>query len=475
MKMEIGSLRGQCTCGREHELAVKDIIIEKDALKKLSGMLESGILSQYTHPVIICDEHTLTAAEGQMEDVIAKLPVIELNPDNLHANNHGVAVAEAALARLEGAEDAAEDDGTAKIREPESALSGEIDLLFALGSGTIHDLTRYIAHKRGIDFVSLPTAASVDGFVSTVAAMTWDGMKATLPAVAPIYVIADTSVISRAPYRLTASGMADLFGKFTAIADWQIAHAVTGEYYCGRIADMEMDAINDVKDCMDDLRNGLPETSYRGLEMTREEILEAARSDILPETEEAHAKLMYALLLSGLAMQMVGNSRPASCAEHHMSHFWEMEVLNDHIDALHGEKVGVGLLLVTRRYKEIAEKLRAGKYHIEPWKGIEMDKIEASYGKKGLMEGTMKENTPDPMAGITPEQLEKNVPEIIRIIDTVLPSGEEIEELLKRGGCPSSMEEIHLPESLAEDSLTLSPYVRNRLSFNRLRKMIVTE
>ena len=158
-----------------------------------------------------------------------------------------------------------------------------------------------------------------------------------------------------------------------------------------------------------------------------------------------------------------------------MSHFWEMEVLNDHIDALHGEKVGVGLLLVTRRYKEIAEKLRAGKYHIEPWKGIEMDKIEASYGKKGLMEGTMKENTPDPMAGITPEQLEKNVPEIIRIIDTVLPSGEEIEELLKRGGCPSSMEEIHLPESLAEDSLTLSPYVRNRLSFNRLRKMIVTE
>ena len=33
---------------------------------------------------------------------------------------------------------------------------------------------------------------------------------------------------------------------------------------------------------------------------------------------------MYALLLSGLAMQMVGNSRPASGAEHHMSHLWEM-------------------------------------------------------------------------------------------------------------------------------------------------------
>ena len=49
-------------------------------------------------------------------------------------------------------------------------------------------------------------------------------------------------------------------------------------------------------------------------------------------------KLMYALILSGLAMQMVGNSRPASCAEHHLSHLWEMEVVNGPLDALHGEK-----------------------------------------------------------------------------------------------------------------------------------------
>lgn len=79
------------------------------------------------------------------------------------------------------------------------------------------------------------------------------------------------------------------------------------------------------------------------------------------------------------------------------------------------------------------------------------------------------------MAGITPELLESRVPEIIRILDTVLPSAEKIEELLRRGGCPASMEEIGLPESLIGDSLALSPYVRNRLSFNRLRKMIVTE
>jgi len=473
MKMRIDNLRGQCSCGREHMLAVKDIIIEKDALKQLPKMLENGILSSYRQPVILCDRHTLAAARMQLEGVLEHLPVIELDPKGLHADNSGVAAAEAALAALEENGQAPE---RAEIHWGREKEIGSIDLILALGSGTIHDLSRYIAHDRGIDFVSLPTAASVDGFVSTVAAMTWNGMKATLPAVAPVYVIADTAVIARAPYRLTASGMADLFGKFTAIADWQIAHAVTGEYYCERIARMEMDAIDDVKSCMDALRNDASDNAGpSSLDLTVQQIQAAAAATLSEQTEEACAKLMYALLLSGLAMQMVGNSRPASCAEHHMSHFWEMEVLNDHIDALHGEKVGVGLLLVTRLYKHIAQKLRSGEYHVEAWGGLEMEKIEASYGKKGLMEGVMKENTPDPMARISPQQLKEAVPEIIRILDTTLPSEQEIRQLLTEGGCPASMEEIGLSCDLEEASLTLSPYVRNRLSFNRLRKMIVCD
>ena len=69
--------------------------------------------------------------------------------------------------------------------------------------------------------------------------------------------------------------------------------------------------------------------------------------------EEACEKLMYGLILSGLAMQMAGNSRPASGAEHHMSHFWEMEVINGPLDALHGEKVSVGTMLVLEEYKKM--------------------------------------------------------------------------------------------------------------------------
>ena len=41
---------------------------------------------------------------------------------------------------------------------------------------------------------------------------------------------------------------------------------------------------------------------------------------------EAYEQLMYALIISGLAMQIIGSSRPASGAEHHMSHLWKWKL-----------------------------------------------------------------------------------------------------------------------------------------------------
>lgn len=76
----------------------------------------------------------------------------------------------------------------------------------AEGGGTIHDIARFCAHERGLRLVSCPTAASVDGFCSTVSAMTWHGYKKTIPAVAPEIVAADTEIIQNAPPgRSTAS------------------------------------------------------------------------------------------------------------------------------------------------------------------------------------------------------------------------------------------------------------------------------
>ena len=65
---------------------------------------------------------------------------------------------------------------------------------------------------------------------------------------------------------------------------------------------------------------------------------------------------MRALVISGYAMVIAGNSRPASGAEHHMSHFLEMDFLRrgERIP-LHGDKVGLGTLVTHKMYKRIKD------------------------------------------------------------------------------------------------------------------------
>ena len=66
--------------------------------------------------------------------------------------------------------------------------------------------------------------------------MTWKGVKKTFPAVGPVAMVADSRVIAAAPGRLTAAGVGDLLGKYTALLDWRASHLLTGEAYCPELA-----------------------------------------------------------------------------------------------------------------------------------------------------------------------------------------------------------------------------------------------
>ena len=186
---------------------VKEIIIEAGAVEKLEVMLDDGMLREYISPVIICDTNTFAATEEIMENIYDRCEVIILDAEGLQADQRAVEVAF-------------------------QNMDDEMDLILAVGTGTIHDISRYIAHEYGIPFISVPTAASMDGFVSSVATMTWNGLKKTIPSVAPLCVIADTDIFSKAPKRLNASGAANILGKYISLADWRIANLVAGEYLC---------------------------------------------------------------------------------------------------------------------------------------------------------------------------------------------------------------------------------------------------
>ncbi|MBR2444669.1 MAG: sn-glycerol-1-phosphate dehydrogenase [Clostridia bacterium] len=411
MVIDSKKYNGICACGKNHNMTTELCIIEAGCLSEINTYIDNCGLSGYC--VAIYDENTYRATEGMHPEASKE---IILCPDGLHADNHGVALA------LE-------------------QLPNKCDYLIAIGSGTIHDITRYLAYTKNVPFVSCPTAASVDGFCSSVAAMTWDGFKKTFTAVAPKIVVADLDIISKAPAFLTSSGFGDMIGKFIALADWKIAHGLTGEYFCPVIHDMTLDATKAVMESAEDIKN----------------------RDI-----SAFEKLMYGLLMSGLAMQLLGNSRCASGAEHHISHLIEMQPdgLDVCSDALHGEKVGVGTLIASKEYHRIKNNpsLLCGNYL-----PASNDYIEDMFGNK-LKESIIKENENDCALGITEKNLMSHFDGICEIIKSI-PTYEELIKIYKTLGAKTSLRDIDVSENKLCALLEYSPLVRNRLTLMRLRRI----
>ena len=344
---------------------------------------------------------------------------IVLDPTGLHANE--ISTAEV-LAKLEG----------------------DVEVIVAVGSGTIHDIARFCAHERGIRFVSCPTGASVDGFCSTVAAMTWYGFKKTLPAVAPEIVLADTEIIKNAPMELVRSGVGDIMAKYTALADWKMAHVLTNELLCEKIYNIMQSAADTVMQSVPGIVRG---------------------------EESAYADVTYALIMSGIAMQMMGNSRPASGAEHHISHMIEMEpeAFQVKFPAMHGEKTGVGSLIAVREYKRLA-KIEDITPYITDYAPIPEEHFRKFFGER-LADSLMKENENDCLAKVSREKLSASWGELRRIIDE-LPTEEYLYGLLEMLDAKRDLASIGVEESELPVLLKNSPLVRNRLTLMRTRRMM---
>lgn len=405
---------GPCQCGRNHEMATRLVVIESGCMERFDAfMAQTGISGKRA---AVYDENTY-AAEGLHRPAVQQ--EIILPPENLHADERA----------------------TAMLLEQ---LAPDIQVLIAVGSGTIHDTVRYCAAQRGIVSVSCPTAASVDGFCSTVCAMTWQGFKKTLPGIAPVLVLADTDVIRRAPLRLSLAGVGDIIGKYTALLDWQVGHLLTGEHVCPVIEDMTEQAVRAVH------------SSCRRV----------AQRDA-----DAIEQLTYGLLLSGLGMQMMGNSRPASASEHHISHLIEMEPvgLGVRSDALHGEKVGVGTALVAGAYHQLAEikDIRPFVHAYIPGSEALFEEI---FGDR-LAPSVVAENSENCMGSVTPERLVECWP-AIRALIAALPTRATLEALYREIGAKATLRDIGVDESATAALLDYSPYVRNRLTLMRVRQMI---
>ena len=414
MVIDCSKYAGKCACGREHTMETRAAVIEPGCLFEFEKyMAEFGVTGKRC---ALYGENSYAATADRHPRAEQK---IVLDPTGLHANE--VSTAEV-LAKLEG----------------------DVEVIIAVGSGTIHDIARFCAHERGIRFVSCPTGASVDGFCSTVAAMTWYGFKKTLPAVAPEIVLADTEIIKNAPMALVRSGVGDIMAKYTALADWKMAHVLTNELLCEKIYSIMQDAADTVMQSVPGIVRG---------------------------EESAYADVTYALIMSGIAMQMMGNSRPASGAEHHISHMIEMEpeAFPVKFPAMHGEKTGVGSLIAVREYKRLA-KIEDITPYITDYAPVPEEHFRDFFGGR-LADSLIKENENDCLAKVSREKLSASWGELRRIIDE-LPSEEYLYGLLEMLDAKRDLASIGVEESELPVLLKNSPLVRNRLTLMRTRRMM---
>lgn len=188
-------------------------------------------------------------------------------------------------------------------------------LLVGIGGGRVIDVTKLVSHNASTPFISVPTAASHDGIVSSRASIPDGDTRHSVAARPPTAVIADTSIIAEAPWELTTAGSADIISNYTAVTDWRLAQRLKNAPYSEYAAALS--------------------------EMTAE-LLIADADSIKAGLEDSAWVVTKALVSSGVAMSIAGSSRPASGAEHLFSH--QLDRLAPGA-ALHGHQVGVGAIM----------------------------------------------------------------------------------------------------------------------------------
>lgn len=300
-----------CACGKSHKVDIQAIRVGSGVMQELPGILRDLGAS---HIFLVADNYTYEAAGRQVEQLLDQAGL---------AYHKRVFQTETPLVPNEYA-----------LGSVLATMTSQDDMLLAVGSGTLNDVTKYVSARTGIPYVIAATAPSMDGYASTVAPTILDGFKTTLPAVYPAAIVADVDILKDAPMPMLTAGFGDIIGKFTSLADWRLSHQLNGEYYCPEVAGVIEAA---VETC-------------------------AANAQALAQREpQAIQAVTEALILSGLAMGMVGVSRPASGAEHQMAHYWEMDALRrgeEH--PLHGNAVGVGTVLAASLYEMAVEYLPQG-------------------------------------------------------------------------------------------------------------------
>lgn len=309
------------------------------------------------------------------------------------------------------------------------------DLLIAVGSGTINDLTKYTAHQLKIPYLCVATAASMNGYSAANASLLDNGHKHSYLATPPLAVIVDLDVLAASPKRLTRSGLADTLARTTVEADCLLSHYVLGTPY--------------------------PKEAFDALRAHETTLLNEA-SKLGSHDPTFLAVLMNALLDAGDWMTRTGSSAVASQGEHMIAHTLELLYEPEVRYLYHGELVGIATLA----YNQLQHKLLLGDPLLRNLSIAEETFIRRFGAERGK---TLAAEYPKKLLNseITPDWKT-----IKSRLSGLMVTPNKLERSFAIAGLPKTSEELKIQREHFNAALTYAHLTRNRFTFLDIAAMM---
>ena len=323
------------------------------------------------------------------------------------------------------------------------------DCIIGIGSGVINDIGKLLSSRTKLPYIIVGTAPSMDGYASATSSLEVDGLKTHVRSKSPDVIIGDTDILKTAPDIMVCAGFGDLLAKYTSLAEWKISNIITGEHYCEDIAQLERSALDKCT------------AGVQGL---------AKRED------EAIEDLFEALIRSGVAMNILGNSRPASGTEHCMSHVWDIRglVFGTPV-APHGIQCAITTVISSKMYEKLKDLTPDREKALASVASFDNEKwnkhLEEFIGKgsKVMIEAGKKNPRYDVESHKARlEVIIENWDKIVSIIKEEIPSSKHIEELLDLINCPKDMTQIGLDQEILPDTFRAAADIRDKYVLSRL-------
>ena len=402
-----------CSCGRIHKTAIQDVQIGSGLVHNVGDILKKNNFSQSI--LLVADKNTLEAAKG-IKDSLKGFSIEYKVYENIRVAD------------------------MKHVEELEGLINDRDISILSVGTGSVNDPCRLAAANQNKKLCIFATAPSMDGFASYSSPIVKDGFKSSYAAKSPEVIIGDTKILANAPTYLKSAGFGDMVAKYIGLVDWKISSILTDELYCENVAELTRSAVDKLMSMAD---------------------------KVTVNDEETVGEIFKALLMTGIGMSFMQNSRPASGSEHIIAHLMECVELRDGIiPNYHGEDIGVCTLKMLEYYNSLAklESISAKKEQVD-WENI--------YNFYGEMAGDVKKlNQPKTVTDeVDPKQLEEKWQEIRKIIKSI-PDYNSVYSAMKKAGCKLSTEDIGKTEKLVDDCIKYSPYMRYRLTLLRLKDMI---